>query len=121
MINLNNNYKKFMVKYKTNIYNNCSINEKINEDINTNKNNKSDFIIVKCPHCKDYIYIKYCDFNCKIFRHGVYIKNLDQINPHEKKYICDEIFEKKKIYGCGKPFKLIYSNDNYIAIICDYI
>lgn len=77
-------------------------------------------IFLECPHCKSMIIINTKDFNCKIFRHGVYKNNNKQIDPHLNKTECDRLFNEKLIYGCGKPFKLI-DNSNYHAEICDYI
>ena len=76
-------------------------------------------IIIICPHCSNSIMIQ--QLNCKIFRHGIYKDSYKQINPHMKKENCDRLREQNKIYGCGKPFKLIIENDNYKAIECEYI
>ena len=78
-------------------------------------------ILLKCPHCNEYILTYKKDINCKIYRHGVYKNNNKQIDPHSSKEICDKLFKEGKIYGCGKPFKLIKKNDLYEAIKCDYI
>ena len=80
-----------------------------------------DFVIISCPTCKDKIYIDKRDFNCKIFRHGVYKSNYQQIPPHLSKIECDKLKENDLIYGCGKPFKLNIDKDCVNAIICDYI
>ncbi len=61
--------------------------------------------IVECPHCL--MMIEITEINCAIFRHGVYKKNNKQINPHMSKADCDKLFNQGKIYGCGKPFKII--------------
>lgn len=82
---------------------------------------EEDHIIVKCPHCKEYISILKKQFNCKIFRHGIYKKNYKQIDPHLKKEECDRLFNEKLIYGCGKPFKLSVNDNNYKVEVCDYI
>jgi len=76
-----------------------------------------DYIIVNCPHCKEYIQILKKEFNCKIFRHGIYKSNGKQIPPHLEKDKCDALYNQGKIYGCGKPFLL---KDNK-AVICPYI
>ena len=47
-------------------------------------------IYVECPHCQKTILIMSNEINCAIFRHGAYKHNLKQINPHEKKEICDK-------------------------------
>ena len=80
-------------------------------------------ILVKCPHCEDLIIINKKDFNCKIFRHGVYKNNNKQIDPHLNKNECDRLFKEGLIYGCGKPFKLIINEqeNKYLTEICDYI
>mgnify|MGYP003311045044 CR=1 FL=1 len=84
--------------------------------------NKSQ-ILVKCPHCNLYIVINKKDYNCKIFRHGVYKNNIEkQIDPHLSKEKCDKLKNEDQIYGCGKPFILINNSlDNPTAQICDYI
>lgn len=74
---------------------------------------------VKCPHCNEYVIIE--EINCAIFRHGILKKNMNQINPHLSKLECDKLKEKDLIYGCGKPFKIIYKNNEWISIDCDYI
>ena len=75
--------------------------------------------VVICPHCKESIIIE--EINCAIFRHAVLKINNQQINPHSSKDICDELIEKKLIYGCGKPFQLIKKDNKLEAVICEYI
>ena len=75
--------------------------------------------ILKCPHCEEYIIIE--KLNCGIFRHGILISNGQQINPHESKQLCDDLFKKNLIYGCGKPFKIIQNGEKLEIKICDYI
>jgi hypothetical protein len=76
-------------------------------------------IIVFCPHCKEPILIE--KLNCCIFRHGTMRSNGQQINPHAIKELCDYYVEKNMINGCGKPFQIIKNNNEFVAIICDYI
>jgi hypothetical protein len=77
-------------------------------------------LIICCPHCNEHILIE--KLNCCIFRHGTFIKSGKQINPHMPKKLCDKLVIQKLIYGCGKPFKIIQNQNNeYEAIICDYI
>jgi hypothetical protein len=77
-------------------------------------------MIVICPHCKENVIIE--KLNCSIFRHGVFIRNNKQINPHLSKSACDLLIRKKMIYGCSKPFQVIINDENnYEAIICDYV
>ena len=77
-------------------------------------------IIVLCPHCDGTVVVE--QLNCQIFRHGVYKANGQQMNPHTPKEECDAAVEKERIYGCGKPFKVVLNEESkYTAIICDYI
>jgi len=77
-------------------------------------------IIVECPHCSGTVIIE--QINCSIFRHGVYISNGSQMNPHECKEVCDNLASTNQIYGCGKPFKLTKNEDGmYLARYCEYI
>jgi hypothetical protein len=71
--------------------------------------------VVICPHCGDQILIE--QLNCRIFRHGVLRETGQQIPPHSDKSVCDELVNKKLIFGCGKPFMVT----NNIAVACDYI
>lgn len=80
-----------------------------------------DYIIVICPTCSEQIYIDKKDFNCKIFRHGVYKSNYQQIPSHLSKFECDNLKKKNLIYGCSKPFKLNIDSNGVSALLCDYI
>ena len=75
--------------------------------------------ILKCPHCNEYVIIE--KINCAIFRHGILKNNLQQIDPHALKELCDFFIQNNLIYGCGKPFKVVFKNDNYETEICEYI
>jgi hypothetical protein len=79
------------------------------------------YLIVSCPHCSHEIYILKKELNCRIFRHGIYKKNLKQIDPHMKKEGCDRLKKEDLIYGCGKPFKVVENNNEFKAEICGYI
>jgi hypothetical protein len=78
-------------------------------------------IIVSCPHCSGNIIIMSNEINCNVFRHGIYKKNGQQMNPHERKEICDKLFAENLIFGCGKPFTLKPTDNKYTAEICEYI
>lgn len=79
-------------------------------------------IYVFCPHCEGVIMIDKKDLNCHIFRHAVLKTKLDAfINPHETKENCEKLLSEGKIYGCGKPFRVILSDKNHKAVTCDYI
>jgi len=76
--------------------------------------------IVKCPHCNEYIIIE--QLNCRIFRHGIYKTDNKQIDPHATKDVCDELIRQNMIYGCGKPFQIILTDNNqFIIVKCEYI
>jgi len=79
------------------------------------------YIIIQCPHCKDYISVLKKEINCKIFRHAVYKNTLKPIDPHSSKEICNDLNNKGLIFGCSKPFFLQIQNENYKTVICDYI
>ena len=51
----------------------------------------ADSVIVKCPHCNLMIFVYLKEFNCRIFRHGIYKHNLQQIDPHLPKVDCDRL------------------------------
>jgi len=74
-------------------------------------------IFVRCPWCD--LWVEIVQINCGIFRHGIFIENGQQLDPHSPKEYCEKVFTDKLIYGCGKPFKL--EVPEYNAIKCDYI
>jgi len=76
-------------------------------------------IVVTCPHCGQYAEI--IEIKCGIFRHGVYKKSHQQINPHMSQKDCEKLTKNAEIFGCGKPFRLVKVNDIYVAEICGYI
>ena len=76
-------------------------------------------IIVTCPHCN--MFIEILEINCAIFRHGVFKKNNNQINPNASKEECDQYIKEDKIVGCGKPFRLVLDGETYKTVICEYI
>ena len=82
---------------------------------------ENEYVIIECPHCKDYITVYLKEYNCKIFRHGVYKDTLKQIDPHLSKFECDRLFNEKLIYGCGKPFRIVGEGKEINVEICDYI
>lgn len=73
-------------------------------------------ISIQCPHCDEWIWIE--QFNCRIFRHGVFKNNYQQIPPHASKQECDDWSRQELIYGCGKPFRI---EEDGRVVICDYI
>jgi hypothetical protein len=75
--------------------------------------------ILKCPHCDEYIIIE--KLNCGIFRHGQFITNGQQIEPHAPKNMCDYYKSNNLIYGCGKPFRILLRENNFVVEICEYI
>jgi hypothetical protein len=81
-----------------------------------------------CPHCELFIEVEKDSINCSIFRHGYYFNKIgnniqltSQVNPHASKDECDRLYNSGKIYGCGKPFKLLLKNNAYTVEKCDYI
>jgi hypothetical protein len=82
--------------------------------------NDPSFYFFECPHCQGEIIVDKKDVNCAIFRHGVHKSNLQPIDPHLPKDMCDRLYLSGRIHGCGKPFRLIL-NDPVRVEICDYI
>lgn len=78
-------------------------------------------IILECPNCKDLFIVTNKDINCAIFRHAVYKHNMEPIDPHSTKIKCETLINQNLIYGCSKPFKLVFTDNKYSAEICDYI
>jgi len=79
-------------------------------------------IYLKCPHCKEYVEILKSQFNCKIFRHGIFKSSFLCIDPHLGKKEIDDLLKSNLIYGCGGPFRLIGETDEtYELFPCDYI
>jgi hypothetical protein len=80
----------------------------------------SDFHHLICPHCQGSVIVY--EMNCRIFRHGIFLHNGDQIPPHASKIDCDQWAEQGLLAGCGKPFQVIRQEDGTeLAIPCDYI
>ena len=79
-----------------------------------------EYIIITCPHCNNMIQILRKEFNCKIFRHGIYKKNFAQIDPHMKKDQCDYLKKNDLIYGCGKPYEILCIDNKWFATTCKY-
>lgn len=81
----------------------------------------SEFFTVSCPSCGGCVVVYHTEKNCRVFRHGVYKDTFVQINPHLSKEECDRLVNKKKIIGCGRPFRIVFVKDNWVAELCDYI
>ncbi len=81
---------------------------------------QDNYVIITCPHCEIPIMVLKKEFNCKIFRHGVFKNTYKQMNPHLPKKDCDKLVVNDLIIGCGKPFKLVIKNNEYTTEICDY-
>ena len=79
------------------------------------------YITKCCPHCDQLILLLKKDFNCKIYRHGIFKSTFKQINPHLSKEECDRLKKEDLIFGCGNPFKIIVKEDKYIIEKCGYI
>lgn len=73
--------------------------------------------ICQCPYSDCNITIEIIEINCSIFRCGVHKDTGQQIEPHLPKEECDKLKQENKIWGCGRPFKLV----NGLLVICEYI
>jgi uncharacterized protein with gpF-like domain len=79
-----------------------------------------DFVFT-CLHCKEPFVVAEKDFNCKILRHGVFKHNIQPMNPHASQTECEQLVKEEKIYGCGKPLRIIKKENEYVVEICEYI
>jgi len=76
-------------------------------------------LIVECPHCKETIVIE--QINCQIFRHAAYKQTGEPIPPHAPLAECELLLSQDQIFGCAKPFKLLFENEEWVPVKCDYI
>jgi hypothetical protein len=81
----------------------------------------SDFYVFTCPSCQGTIIVAHHELNCRIFRHGVYKHNGEQVPPHCPKEECDRLVAANAIDGCGKPFRVEGHGETAVAVVCDYI
>lgn len=79
-------------------------------------------IVLECPHCKQIFIVALNELNCRIFRHAKHVSHGD-ISPHASKEELEKLKNDGLLLGCGGPFKIIGpdTNDNYSAVICDYL
>ena len=83
----------------------------------------------ECPHCRLLVEVGKGEINCTIFRHGYFFAKtpdgrvvlLSQMNPHAPKEECDRLFAEGKIYGCGKPFRMVSRGGSWFVESCGYI
>ena len=63
--------------------------------------------------------------NCGIFRHAVWKETMEPVHPHATQEQLEEWLRTEKIFGCGKPFRLIHKAGadaiEYTPIVCEYI
>jgi hypothetical protein len=78
-------------------------------------------LVLECPHCQDLVFIEKKDINCAIFRHAIFKNSFEPIPPHSSKEHCDDLLDRKLVYGCAKPFQLVFENNTFTAKICDYL
>lgn len=73
-----------------------------------------------CPHCHGTVIVNANELNCRIFRHGVF-HNGEPIPPHAPQSECERLVAENRMYGCGKPFRVVQQDGKETAIACDYI
>jgi hypothetical protein len=74
---------------------------------------------VICPHCQGCVEVM--QINCAIFRHGTFRSNGEQIPPHANEQDCERWIFNNELFGCGKPFKVIFNvNNEWETEICSY-
>lgn len=76
-------------------------------------------LVFKCPHCDDDFIVNESELNCRIVRHFVFL-NWSQLNPHASKEECKRVIDEGSGYGCANPVELIFQNNKWTAIKCDY-
>ncbi len=78
------------------------------------------FQIFTCLHCSGCVQVLEGELKCHIFRHGTFKDSGKQMDPHAVKAECDRLAAADLIYGCGKPFRVIYDVENLpVAVSCD--
>lgn len=76
----------------------------------------------ECPHCLGSIVVSEKDVNCAIFRHATFKDTLKPIDPHAPKNVCTDLVAGGKVYGCGKPFRLVVKDGGEMfAEKCEYV
>lgn len=78
-------------------------------------------LVLECPHCLNLVFIEKKDINCAIFRHAIFKNSFEPIPPHSSKEYCDDLLDRKLVYGCAKPFQLVFENHTFMAKKCDYL
>jgi len=76
-----------------------------------------------CPHCGAQTDVNKKDVNCAIFRCGVWKHPHPHagqgINPHMPKKECEAV--ANQVYGCTKPYRLVWRGDSPFVEPCDYL
>ena len=78
-------------------------------------------LVFSCPHCEQPILIYENEINCMIFRHAVFKETMEQVDPHASKEMLDLLVMENKVYGCGKPFRLIRNEGSFLIVECGYV
>jgi hypothetical protein len=95
-------------------------NEIPNEVQNEVPKTEFEFYIFTCLHCEGTIIVHRNELNCRIFRHGVFKANQEQMNPHCPKEECDRLVAENLIIGCGKPFRVEGEGVDAKVVVCGY-
>lgn len=83
-----------------------------------------------CPHCGYFTQVLLAELNCRIFRHGCFVRKnekgevvelLQQIGPHETEETCNNLRSNPNISGCCKPFQIVGDQSGYSVQVCGYI
>lgn len=78
---------------------------------------EADVFYFACPHCKLMCQVPRALIRCTIFRHAVYKRTFEFVDPHASKQKCESWIANGEVYGCGKPFIF----DGTKVEVCDYI
>ena len=81
-----------------------------------------EYFLFVCPHCRGSVQVMHDQLCCHIFRHGALKTNGQQMNPHAPESECSQLERDHLIWGCGKPFRVVYDAGGVpMAVACDYI
>lgn len=77
----------------------------------------------ECPHCRGSIELLNTELACRILRHGTFKQSGAQIPQHLPEAMCNELVAQNKIWGCGKPIKIVQdtTSGQEVCVACDYI
>jgi hypothetical protein len=80
----------------------------------------SQSFVFECPHCNLMVQVFVNELNCRIFRHGMFKHNWEQVPPHLPKDVCDQLVAEDQVLGCCKPYQFFDGPPPFVDV-CEYI